>query len=120
MQLDTRSPIAPVLVPYLMRQLMTSEYYADGQRLLLDWDYTQPADSAAAAYFNVVWSNVLRLTFHDQLPEYAVAGRRRALGRGRLQPAARAPTTPWWDDAGTDSVVEDRDTILARGHARRA
>ena len=69
MQLDDRNPMAPVLVPYLMRQLMTSEYYADGQRLLLDWDFTQPADSAAAAYFNVVWSNVLRLTFQDQLPE---------------------------------------------------
>ena len=97
--------MAPVLVPYLMRQLMTSEYYADGQRLLLDWDFTQPADSAAAAYFNVVWRNVLRLTFHDQLPESAVARRRRALGRRRQQPAARAgqpvvgrrraPTASW-------------------------
>ncbi|MET0837512.1 MAG: penicillin acylase family protein, partial [Marmoricola sp.] len=48
LQLDDRNPMAPVLVPYLMRQLMTSEYYADGQRLLLDWDFTQPADSAAA------------------------------------------------------------------------
>ena len=90
MQLDTRNPMAPVLVPYLMRQLMTSEYYAEGQRLLLDWDYTQPADSAAAAYFNVVWSNLLRLTFHDQLPESLWPDGRTSLDRRRQQPAAPA------------------------------
>ena len=113
MQLDTRSPIAPVLVPYLMRQLMTSEYYADGQRLLLDWDYTQPADSAAAAYFNVVWSNVLRLTFHDQLPEslWPDGSHRWVAVMGNL---LRQPDNQWWDDANTESVVEDRDEILGQ------
>ena len=44
-------------------------YYRDGQELLAGWDFTQPADSAAAAYYNVVWSNLLRLTFHDDLRE---------------------------------------------------
>jgi penicillin G amidase len=112
MQGDTRNPMAPVLVPYLMRQLMTSEYDADGQRLLLDWDFTQPADSAAAAYFNVVWSNVLRLTFHDQLPEslWPDGGERWIAVVGNL---LRQPSNQWWDDAGTESVVEDRDQILA-------
>ena len=119
MQLNTRSPIAPVLVPYLMRQLMTSEYYADGQRLLLDWDFDQPADSAAAAYFNVVWRNVLRLTFHDQLPEslWPDGGERWVAVVSNL---LRKPNDQWWDDAGTDNVVEDRDTILAAGDARGA
>jgi penicillin amidase len=112
MQLDTRNPMAPVLVPYLMRQLMTSEYYADGQRLLLNWDYTQPADSAAAAYFNVVWSNLLRLTFHDQLPEslWPDGGHRWVAVMSNL---LREPDNQWWDDARTKDVVEDRDTILS-------
>ena len=112
MQVDTRNPIAPVLVPYLMRQLMTSGYYAEGQRLLLDWDYTQPADSAAAAYFNVVWSNVLRLTFDDQLPEslWPDGGDRWMAVVSNL---LRQPESQWWDDADTDGVVEDRDQILA-------
>ena len=88
MQLDDRNPMGPVLVPYLMRQLMTSQYYADGQRLLLDWDYSQPADSAAAAYFNVVWSNVLKLTFDDQLPVSLRPQWRPALDRGDEQPPA--------------------------------
>ena len=39
------------------------------QQLLRGWDLTQPADSAPAAYFNVVWSNLLELTFHDDLRE---------------------------------------------------
>jgi penicillin amidase len=112
MQLDTRSPIAPVLVPYLMRQLMTSEYYADGQRLLLDWDYTQPADSAAAAYFNVVWSNLLRLTFDDQLPESL-----RPDGSQRwvavVSNLLRQPDSQWWDNADT-TRIEDRDQILSK------
>ncbi len=112
MQVDTRNPIAPVLAPYLMRQLMTSGYYAEGQRLLLDWDYTQPADSAAAAYFNVVWSNVLRLTFDDQLPEslWPDGGDRWMAVVSNL---LRQPESQWWDDAETDGVVEDRDQILA-------
>jgi penicillin amidase len=111
-QLDTRSPIAPVLVPYLMRQQMPSGYYAEGQRLLQDWDYTQPADSAAAAYFNVVWSNVLRLTFHDQLPEslWPDGGHRWVAVVSNL---LRQPDSQWWDDADTPSVVEDRDQILS-------
>ncbi len=112
LQLDDRNPMGPVLVPYLMRQLMTSQYYADGQRLLLDWDYRQPADSAPAAYFNVVWSNVLRLTFHDQLPasSWPQGGERWMAVVTKL---LREPDSQWWDDEGTEGVVEDRDMVLA-------
>ena len=68
-QNDTRNPMGPVLVPYLLDVLLPSAYYASGQQLLSGWDYTQPDDSAAAAYFNAVWRKVLELTFHDQLRE---------------------------------------------------
>ena len=67
-QLDTSNGFAPVLVPYLLDVDAGTRYYSGGQRLLGDWDFTQPADSAAAAYFNAVWKNLLRLTFDDQLP----------------------------------------------------
>ncbi|MCW2837298.1 MAG: penicillin acylase family protein, partial [Marmoricola sp.] len=113
LQLDSRSPMGPVLVPYLMRQLLTSSYYSDGQRLLLDWDFTQPADSAAAAYFNVVWSNVLRLTFHDQLPQTLWPdGEERWMAV--VSNLLRQPNSQWWDDASTEGVVEDRDMILSQ------
>ena len=112
-QLDTRNPMAPVLVPYLLRQLMTSEYFADGQRQLAGWDGRQPPDSAAAAYFNVVWSNLLSLTFHDQLPEelWPDGGQRWMAVVSNL---LRQPQNPWWDDVTTEGVIEDRDMILAR------
>jgi penicillin amidase len=84
--------------------------------LLLDWDYSQPADSAAAAYFNAVWSNLLRLTFHDQLPEslWPDGGHRWVSVMSNL---LRQPDNQWWDDSTTESVVEDRDQILS--HAMR-
>jgi penicillin amidase len=113
LQLDDRNPMGPVLVPYLMRQLLTSQYYADGQRLLLDWDFRQPADSAPAAYFNAVWSNVLRLTFQDQLPEslWPEGGQRWMAVVSKL---LRQPDSQWWDDEATEGVVEDRDMILSQ------
>ncbi|MCW2783055.1 MAG: quiP [Marmoricola sp.] len=110
-QNDTRNPMAPILVPYLLNILLTSEYYADGQRLLATWDYTQPADSAAAAYFNAVWSNLLRLTFQDQLKKslWPDGGQRWMAVVSEL---LQEPDSPWWDDVRTDGVIENRDTIL--------
>jgi penicillin amidase len=113
LQLDDQNPVAPVLVPYLMRQLMTSEYDADGQRLLSEWDYSQPADSAAAAYFNAVWSNLLRLTFDDDLPEslWPDGGDRWIAVMSRL---LQQPQSTWWDNQDTEGVVENRDMILSQ------
>jgi penicillin amidase len=86
-------------------------YYSDGQRLLRHWDFSQPADSAAAAYFNVVWSNLLRLTFHDDLPEdqWPDGGDRWFAVVSHL---LEHPSDPWWDDSSTTGV-ETRDDILA-------
>ncbi len=61
--------MAPVLTPYLLDIGLSRGYYSDGKRLLRDWDYRQPADSSAAAYYNAVWRSLLELTFHDELPE---------------------------------------------------
>ena len=38
------------------------------QQLLQGWDFDQDSDSAAAAYFNAVWSNLLKLAFGDKMP----------------------------------------------------
>jgi penicillin amidase len=111
-QLDTRNPMAPVLVPYLMKVLLPSEYYSAGQRVLADWDFRDDADSPGAAYFNAVWRNLLRLTFHDQLRQslWPAGGDRWFEIMTRL---LRDPASAWWDDADTDTIVENRDQILA-------
>lgn len=112
LQLDTHNPMAPVLVPYLLDAGgLESAYYRDGQEVLADWDFTQPADSPGAAYFNAVWSNLLRLTFHDEMrPGSWPDGGDRwfAVFEAMLD----EPADDWWDDVHTEDVVERRDDIL--------
>jgi penicillin amidase len=110
-QMDTYSSNAETLVPALLAVGEPADYYGDGLALLRDWDYTQPPDSAAAAYFNAVWRNLLRLTFHDELPEDVWPS-----GGGRwfevIRNLLETPDDPYWDDVSTEDVVERRDTIL--------
>lgn len=130
LQTDTTNGLAAILVPSLLAAPPVSEdspadraFTAEAIALLRPcttggstdacWDGTQPADSAPAAYFNAVWSNLLRLTFDDQLPEGA-----RPDGGGRWFEVVRAlladPANPWWDDTTTPTVVETRDQVLGQ------
>ncbi|MER6410503.1 penicillin acylase family protein [Streptomyces humidus] len=69
MQLDDASEIAKQLVPLLKKINLQDQDVRDAQKLLENWDFTQDADSAAAAYFNAVWRNVLKLAFGNKLPK---------------------------------------------------
>ena len=69
MQMDNSSEIAKLLKPYLLKIDISDPYVREAQKLLEDWDYTQEPDSAAAAYFNGVWRNVLKLAFGNKLPK---------------------------------------------------
>ncbi|MCA1218994.1 penicillin acylase family protein [Streptomyces sp. 8L] len=74
MQTDNTSEIAKQLVPYLLKNDLAKNGVPDpairqAQKLLENWDYTQEPDSAAAAYFNAVWRNILELAFGDKLPK---------------------------------------------------
>ncbi len=117
-QLDAKNTFAPTLVKALLDiDLSGDPFTQPAQDLLRRWDFTQPADSstnsAAAAYFNAVWTRLMQATFDDQLPADV-----RADGGGRWWQAMsvllRDPANPWWDDKRTPSVVESRDEILHR------
>ncbi|MGI8523385.1 MAG: penicillin acylase family protein [Nocardioides sp.] len=112
LQLDDHNPLAPALVPALLRVHLPHGYWSAGQALLQHWDFDQPADGAAAAYFNVVWRDLLAATFHDELPEAAWpdGGQRWMAVVTRL---LRRPDASWWDDRATDQR-ETRDDILRR------
>ncbi|MGW0533484.1 penicillin acylase family protein [Streptomyces sp. NPDC003032] len=69
MQTDNSSEIAKLLVPKLLKIDVKDKYVREAQKLLEGWDYTQDADSAAAAYFNSVWRNILKLAFGNKLPK---------------------------------------------------
>ncbi len=110
-QLDTRNPLAPDLVPRLLDIDLPRGYWSAGQRLLRRWDFEQPADSAAAEYFNVVWRTLLAATFHDEMPEdvWPYGGDRWvAVVAGLLD----RPESGWWDDKDTLDEVESRDDVL--------
>ncbi len=117
LQRDDRNPMAPVLVPHLLDVSLEATYADDGQRLLEGWDFTQPADSAAAAYYNAVWRALLAQTFHDELPEeqWPDGGQRWMAVVTRL---LDEPRNAWWDDVRTDEVVEDRGDVLREAMAR--
>lgn len=111
-QNDTYNPIAALLVPKLLELADdTDEFTQSGVELLKGWDYTQPTDSAAAAYFNTVWSTLLELTFSDELPE----GFRPDGGDRWFEVVSQLlnqPKDEWWDDGRTDALVESRDEVL--------
>ncbi|WP_369235577.1 penicillin acylase family protein [Streptomyces sp. R21] len=69
MQLDNSSEIAKLLVPKLLKIDVKDKNVREAQKLLEGWDYTQDADSAAAAYFNATWRNILKLAFGNKLPK---------------------------------------------------
>ncbi|MFD9441062.1 penicillin acylase family protein [Streptomyces sp. NPDC060006] len=69
MQLDNSSEIAKLLVPKLLKIDVDDKYVREAQKLLEGWNYTQDADSAAAAYFNATWRNILKLAFGNKLPK---------------------------------------------------
>jgi penicillin amidase len=116
---DTTVRAAADIVPHLLKVKLTDSWVAEGQQTLVGWDYRADADSAAAAYFHIVFYDILKRTFRDQLPSdlwptaidryYAVVAK-----------LMKEPTNPWWDDVSTPQV-ETRDDILAAamGDARR-
>ncbi|MGW5675398.1 penicillin acylase family protein [Streptomyces sp. NPDC003860] len=69
MQTDNKSEIAKLLTPTLMKINISDPNVREAQKLLEGWDYSQEPDSAAAAYFNAVWRNILKLGFGNKLPK---------------------------------------------------
>jgi penicillin amidase len=108
MEFDNRNAFAPTLVPLLLT-VHTGGPVPQAQDLLRNWDFQQPADSAAAAFYNATWRHLLLRTF-DELP-----ADRKPNGGDRwydvMRPLLSDPTSPWWDDRSTPSV-ETRDQIL--------
>ncbi len=116
-QTDTYSANAERLVPYLVDISLDSRFARQGQETLRGWDYRQTADSAAAAYFSVVWRNVLELTFHDELPrdQWPDGGERWV---NVMRTIIDKPNSHWWDNLATPTLVERRDDVLRDAQIR--
>ena len=116
---DTVNGFAPALVKALLAVRLDRDPFKDpftrqGQNLLREWDYAQPsgrsASAASAAFYNAVWSNVVRLTFNDELGDLKADGGSRWMRA--VSGLLTSPRDVWWDNRLTPGVIEGRDEIL--------
>ena len=112
---DTYNGFAPVLVRSLLTVNLRDDPFAeDAKELLRTWNFTQPSgkssSSAAAAYYNAIWRNVLRLTFDDELGDMKADGGSQWMQA--LSGLLAKPHDAWWDNKLTPGVIESRDEIL--------
>ena len=115
-QSDVWSPFAAALVPALLGTELDDPFAEQGQDLLRDWDFNTEPTSAAAAYFNAVWAQLVEGAFADDLPDSV-----RPDGSSRwlavVTDLLDDPGARLWDDRTTVDVVETRDEILRQALA---
>src|SRR5699024_9193222 len=109
-QQSTYNEFARTLVPYLL-DVDTNGFTDDAVDLLKGWDYTESAESGAAAYFNAVWADLLKYAFRGEIPK-AAAPNGSDRWMGAVTELLKRPKNSWWDDKQTPNVVETRDEAL--------
>lgn len=112
---DSRNTYAPGLVERLLA-VQVDDFTAQAQRLLRDWDGSQPndksRDSASAAYYNAVWKYLLEFTFDELPPDIAPDGGSRWMVV--MEQLLKDPKNDWWDDKTTPGLTEGSGEILKR------
>ncbi|MGI9196875.1 MAG: penicillin acylase family protein, partial [Candidatus Nanopelagicales bacterium] len=110
MQMDSWNSNADFLVPRIAGMPVADATKA-GMALLAGWDFHQPMDSAAAAYFNAIWSQLITRMFDSKTGTEIYA----ASGDDQFFEVMRTlwdrPDDPWWDDPLTPGV-ETRDQVV--------
>ena len=116
-QTDTYNPIAEQISESLLEVDLDTRFARQGQNTLRAWDRRQDADSPGAAYFSVVWRNLLELTFHDELPrdQWPDGGER---WFNVVRTIIDKPNSHWWDNLATPTIVERREDILREAMVR--
>lgn len=111
MQADTVNLGALNVTPSLAPLQFDDAELAGLRDQLLAWDGNQTLDSNMAALFNTFWAELLKATFHDELPEaYWPGGSSNwyQVISNLLQDA----DSVWWDNMTTEKV-ETRDELLS-------
>ena len=110
LQMDSFNANAEFLVPRI-GSLPVSESTRPGMELLATWDFTQPIDSAPAAFFNAFWSQLLTRMFDSKtgVDIYSASGDDQFFEVMRT--LWDRPDDPWWDDPSTPGV-QTRDQVV--------
>ena len=110
-QMDNSNKLAEFMVPRL-ESVPIPEEVSEAYSLFADWDYTQPVDSAAAAYFNAIWRHMVLRMFDAATESEDIT----ASGGDQFWQVIKniwdTPDDFWWDDKSTPEV-EGRDAMLA-------
>jgi penicillin amidase len=114
-QADNYSALAAALVPTLQQVRLTGDA-AEAQKLLDGWDYQVDADSAAAAYFNVIWRTLLQDMFTGKIDEgAALTGGDRAFAV--VTSLIDQPASPWWSNPANGTVGQESTLRRVMTHA---
>lgn len=114
-QTDAYDPEAAILVPYLLK-VGVDDFTQPAVALLKGWDYTEPAGSSAAAYYNAVWAELLKLVIEKELPEDEYSSQLALDGSVRwdavIDNLLEEPNSTWWGDSAS-TKISPRDSMLA-------
>ena len=102
---DSLHTSALEVTPYLL-DVPVEGATAEARDLLTDWDHRNEPDSAAAAFYNATWRQLLPLLF-DELGEHDMDGRSR--GMHVVSRLLADPDSTWWEG----EEVSGRDAVLA-------
>jgi penicillin amidase len=109
-QMDSRNELASFLAPKLAA-LPTTDKTAGAVALLNGWDFTQPMESAPAAFYNAVWKQMVARMFDSAAGTDVIY----ASGGDRywqvIQRIWDQPHDFWWDDK-TQPGTQTRDQTL--------
>jgi penicillin amidase len=112
-QMDAGNELAEFIVPRI-QGLQLSPSGTSARALFADWDFQQPADSAAGAYFNVFYKNLVDRMFNDEVSNDQNTG---ANAGDQYWEVIRVlwskPKNRWWDDAATEQVEGRNQTVAA-------
>jgi len=115
LQGDAYDPEAAVLVPYLLK-VGVDDFTQPAVALLKDWDCTEPAGSSAAAYYNAVWAELLKLVIDRELPQDELDSQLALDGSVRWDAVVNAllekPNSTWWGESSSPKV-SPRDSLLS-------
>ncbi|GAB3126450.1 penicillin acylase family protein [Glaciibacter psychrotolerans] len=115
-QADNYSAAAATLVPILLEAKVPASA-KDAVALLKGWDYTLDAESAPAAYFSIIWKNLLADLFDGVLPDgTALTGGDRSFAV--VADLLAQPDSPRWTSTRLGTI--SRDTMLTRVLAKSA
>jgi penicillin amidase len=111
MQGDNMNLSALEVIPALEALDLADPGAQTAQEMLLEWDGQMHMDSPQAALYAVFWSELVKATFYDGLPEdlWLNGGDRTMVTVANL---LDQPDNLWWDDVTTPDT-ETRDEILA-------